>query len=479
MIALVLFCVAAPARFALVIGNNAPPDASAQALKFADDDAIMTEAVLTDAGVESTLFVAPDKDTTELHPGLKSTAPTRAAILAGYEKIIQRMRSAGSGGREVEFIFYYSGHGGVDHGDGYITLADGKLTRPELYAQILARSPATRNHVIVDACKSYYLIYGRGPGGERVRYEGLLPMAEAAQTNIGYILSTSSDADSHEWEKFGAGIFSYEVRSALRGAADANADGAISYAELGAFLERANQEVSTPRYRPHFLVRAPGAAPGDARLTLLDWHSDSSTLTLDRGTEEHISIEAQNGDRVLDAHPDGSGESVLHLPAERPLFVRRQNDREYVMDHLAARLSALTAGSLPARSKGALHLAFSHIFEDGFGGGDVQTFATRYSNTPDVLLRLRPSPASNPLPVLRQVFTWTAVATLIAAGAVALGSWQVRAGAENANQVQRDAANRSIASLNLATIITLVTGGATGITAATLWLVPNPPSPEY
>jgi len=91
-----------------------------------------------------------------------------------------------------------------------------------------------------------------------------------------FILSTSSDRDSHEWERFQAGILSHELRSALRGAADANLDGVVTYRELGAFLVRANQAIVNRRYRPDFMVRPPS---NEFRTELLAWKDrDASGL---------------------------------------------------------------------------------------------------------------------------------------------------------------------------------------------------------
>ena len=80
------------------------------------------------------------------------------------------------------------------------------------------------------------------------------------------MLSSSAAQNSHEWEAYQAGVFSHEVRSALRGAADHDGDGVVTYDELAAFVFTANRSVPNERYRPRFFVRRPqrGGAPGDA-----------------------------------------------------------------------------------------------------------------------------------------------------------------------------------------------------------------------
>lgn len=114
------------------------------------------------------------------------------------------------------------------------------------------------------------MAFAKGPGGQRRALDISLAPAHAPE-NTGFILSTSSGRDSHEWDRYQSGVFSYQVRSALRGAADADRDATISYAELGVFLQRANAAIANPRYRPDFAIRPPGAHPPDLQQTVLVW----------------------------------------------------------------------------------------------------------------------------------------------------------------------------------------------------------------
>ena len=211
-----------PARFAIVIGQNASDRPQQPRLLYADDDAVATHRLLEQAGVTSVLLVSLDEDSQRLHPELKPAGPpTRDNLLSAFWNLKAQMEKVRSTGQEVEFLFVYSGHGNVEHGEGYIVLEQSRLTRSDLYQEILAESPANRNHVIVDACKSYYLAFEKGPGGERKPYTKHFVEGEGAKrtSNTGFLLSTSSGRDSHEWERFQSGVFSHEVRSALRGGA--------------------------------------------------------------------------------------------------------------------------------------------------------------------------------------------------------------------------------------------------------------------
>jgi len=75
--------------------------------------------------------------------------------------------------------------------------------------------PATRLHFIIDACYSYFLAYGRGPGGQRRPIQAGFSQAMqlSADSRVGLLLSTSSARESHEWEGIQGGVFSHEVRS--------------------------------------------------------------------------------------------------------------------------------------------------------------------------------------------------------------------------------------------------------------------------
>ncbi|HET6344648.1 MAG TPA: caspase family protein, partial [Myxococcota bacterium] len=191
---------APPAQFALVVGYNGTQNPAAAPLRYADDDAVSTHRLLQEAGVQAVLLTELDQDSQALYPDVQvDGAPTLAAILAHFSTLRTAMETARRHAHEVHFTFVYSGHGDVQNGVGYVELSEGRLTRTKLYSQILARSPATFNHVIVDACKAYFLAFDRGPGGRRAPVHGMLPTHAEALRHTGFILSTSSGGDTHEW----------------------------------------------------------------------------------------------------------------------------------------------------------------------------------------------------------------------------------------------------------------------------------------
>ncbi len=465
-------------RFAIVIGNNHSNQPDTLDLRYADDDAIAMHELLRDAGVDSVLLVRPDADT-RAQSGSAAAAPPRWRDLVTQLAALEgRIRAANAAGAATSLLVFYSGHGNVAHGEGYVELEDTRLTRTLLRRAILARTGAREVHLIVDACRSYYLAFEKGPGGTR-RSISTLVAGTGGHARTGYVLSTSSDRESHEWEQFQGGIFSHEVRSALRGAADADRDGSVSYAELGAFLSVANRGIRNARFRPDFVVRPPAALSDE----LLRWPAGAAALLID-APEGHLYLEGPAGERVADVHPAPDAAVEIRLPAARPLFVKRQDGRrEYAIETRAAltRLSELAGGRVRIASKGALHIAFQRLFSLPFGTGDVDRFRQRWSaaqaggppgQSPPAPSGLVSAPAAE-RDGSRSSLRGVAGASAITAGVLALGlgGWAVErslAARDAPDQVRRDEINQTVRDLRLGAGVSLAVGLAAG--ATWLWL---------
>jgi len=462
-------------RFAIVIGNNHSDSPDTLDLRYADDDAIAMHQLLTEAGVDSVLLVRPDADTRDQAGRSVSAAgpPRWQELVTRLGELEKRIRAANAEGAATSLLIFYSGHGNVAHGEGYVELEDTHLTRSLLRRQILDRTKAGEVHLVVDACRSYYLAFEKGPGGKRRPIASLVTTG-GGHARTGYVLSTSSDRESHEWEEFQGGIFSHEVRSGLRGAADADRDGSVSYAELGAFLSVANRGIRNARFRPDFVVRPPAALSDE----LLRWPAGSEALLID-APEGHVYVEAPTGERLVDANPAADEALAIHLPPVRPLFIRRQDGRrEYIIEQRAAvtRLSELAGGRVRVASKGALHIAFQKLFAVPFGEGDVDAFRDRWR----AAQAGGPPGESAPLGIARGAPETSgssartmAGATAIAAGVVAagLGGWAIErslAARDAGDQVQKADINDTVRDLRLGAGISLAVGLAAGGTW--LWL---------
>ena len=356
--------------FSLVIGVNRPLGKDTKVLRYADDDAVLNHRLLSSVGY-SVLLVTPDPATNRLHGKLSGAlAPTRKNIEAALGDLFSRIREAHKKGEPTQFYFVYSGHGDDQNDQGYLALADGRFTSRDLADKVLARTGATTNHVIIDACRSYFMAFVRRAGGKRRKTRlAVRPDHDLASRfpNTGFLLSTSSGTSSHEWEGFQAGIFSHEVRSGLQGAADINRNGQVSYGEIWAFIQVANFSVRNQRFRPEVFMRAPG---NDASRPMMDMRSSRAhSLTIPAKAAGRFSLENSDGVRVADLHPDGYAPVTLWIPGFSRVYVRDvSRDREYLLE--PARRNQLLATLFHRTSsytiKGAAHEAFNQIFSEPF-----------------------------------------------------------------------------------------------------------------
>jgi hypothetical protein len=372
---LALFCAQAETRrFALVIGNNGSHE-GLPVLRYADDDAVRWAVVLATFGADVELLTDLDAESRTLY-GAEAPphhSPARAEIDAAMSRLAGRMREARAAGARAVFYFVFAGHGDVHEGEGYLSVADGRFFRHELEQRILAVSPADTNHVVIDACRSFFFAFDRGPGGSRRPWQEPYFDAGAAGRfrNTGFILASSSGGAAHEWEEFQAGIFSHEVRSGLLGAADADGDGRITYSELAAFVRVANQAVRNERFRPRVLARPP--RQGDAVLIELP-AATGGLMRLGGGRSGRHVLEDGLGVRWLDLHPGPHQPLTLAFPGQRwggeTFFLRSlASSAEY---RLARRKGAEVAVDdqpsqpLSLLQRGAIHEAFNQLFADPF-----------------------------------------------------------------------------------------------------------------
>jgi hypothetical protein len=360
----------AVARFALVLGNNRA--AGLETLQFADDDAVAQQGLFLEAGVQSRLLVSLDEKTRELHPEIEPAgALTTLHLQREMASLRASMRAAAARGLRTEFIFFFSGHGNVVGGEGQLMLEDAAFSRNDLYA-LLASSGADRRLVIVDACSSYFMVVtGKGDAPQRQSVDArLFPrLVPADLQNTGFILSNSSDRESHEWARFESGILSYEVRSGLRGGADVDLDGRISYSELYAFITRANESIPHRRLRPDPWVAPPGKDETAWNEAVMVWNPSAAAARVQAGTAGHFFVESARGERLLDAHPAADQTLQLYLPPERPLFLRDDGEtHEYAIAGASRVEVSLLSPSddWPAR-KGARALALRQLFALPFG----------------------------------------------------------------------------------------------------------------
>jgi hypothetical protein len=291
------------------------------------------------------------------------------------------------------------------------------------------------------------------------------------------LLSSSSSGETHEWAGFEAGVFSHEVRSGLYGAADANADGRVTYSEMAAFVERANEPVRNDRFRPQIFAQPP------ARGELLVDLSRSLTGQLrlrgagGAGTTAHHFLEDNRGVRVADFHA-GPGAGVrLVRPGMGTLFLRQPGDsRERVVpaswraDEIV-QLDDLPRSPAQASARGAAHEAFSQIFSLPFDQASVDLLRQRRA---DAELAERDYQQAERRTSWRRTgatAAWVASGAALAAGTAFLISAYPLAndlGPQDSHQVV-DAQNARIRSRNRWGGGLLITAGAAAAAGALLW----------
>jgi hypothetical protein len=479
LVALAALAALAPGRaraetatFAVIVGVNRSVDGDLPALRYADDDAVLYHLLFQQLGATAYLLTRPDDNTRRLHPRAAAEArpPVAVALDRAIAAIASAVAQARARGASTRFYFVYAGHGNVRDGQGYISLEDERLTAADLERRVVDAVPAGEIHLIVDACYSGLLAGARGPGGERRPLHGFSQFRGLADDDrIGLLLSTSSARESHEWEGFQAGVFSYEVRSGLYGAADADGDGQVSYDEIAAFVTRANAAIPNERFRPDLYARRPRGT--GMVVDLRDALRRRFEITGAHGG--HFVLEDERGVRLLEFHNSVAQNVAVVRPASPgELFLRRvDGDQEYRVpadtgDVLA--IDALVPDRQQITGRGAAHASFSLAFSLAFDEGVVRALAQ-----PALAIAARPAARDWRVPASWATFGVTGAAIATGIG-FALSAQSLRDGATPAES-QASAADRNarIATRNAVTAVCAGVAGAALATGAALVLWPR------
>jgi hypothetical protein len=338
-LALALVASAAQARevsYTIAIGNNAPPSGRRDLapLRYADDDAARYLDLFGRLPGRSWLLAKLDRQTLRRRPGwaAKALPPTLAELRRRIAEVAKAIAADKKAGNTPVVFITYSGHGAVDDaGEYYLTLADGGLTRAALYDQILAPLAEARVHLFVDSCNAEGVVGSRGAFDREVDATSV-PLSEADRQaflsrhglarfpNVGVLLASTTGQEAHEWSQIESGVFTYEITSALLGAADVNGDLRIEYSEVAAFVAAANRAIPNPDAVPELVARAPAAASS----VILDLTALQRTQVLTGRPKRwgKFHIELQNGSRWLGAHLTSNGRMALALPQENGMYLR-------------------------------------------------------------------------------------------------------------------------------------------------------------
>ncbi|MCA9664537.1 MAG: caspase family protein [Myxococcales bacterium] len=431
--------------FALVVANNRSLDPSLAALRYADDDGARFYELMRAIGARVELLSVLDAQTQRTFSGLakQSRPPTRDGLRAAMTRLRGAMMRAQRAGERTVFYFYFAGHGGVDNSrEGYINLLDQRFRRSDLYREVIARSPASLNHVIIDACNAYYMVGRRGDGKRAASVKAAIRSflsreSLARYPNTGVVLSTTTKAETHEWSRYHSGIFSHQLRSALLGAADVDGDHRVDYHELSAYVAAANLRVRDARARLSIYARAP-RADLSAPLVELDTLRRIAAgakrrpapgriagfLVVPRTVQGHYYLEDDRGVRYLDFNK--TAEQPLRLALlDRPYYYLRSSAREAMIRLASAGdvdASTLTQRPLQARARGSVERSFrSDLYAFPFGRAFAAGHSTANAAQPSALELGVDSSDDAPPPWYSRARTWKWLSLGVAGAGLALG----------------------------------------------------------
>jgi hypothetical protein len=396
--------------YVIAVGYNGIPagDTSGlEPLRFADDDAIAFSAFAAETARQVHLLTVPDPDTqrrfgASLPPALPpSVAELRSAVSDVRSAIDEDTRQ----GATSTVYVYYSGHGtagDADH-EAVLALADAPLTRAMLYDEVLAPLANASVHLFVDACHAEAVVRPRDAQAhvvsttEEDRRAYALTQTLSRFPNTGAVVAAARGAQAHEWEAYLGGVFTHELLSGLRGAADVNGDGLIEYSEIAAFLSAANGSVHDPRARLTPLTHAPTSEP---REPIVDRRPRAGVAILDvHGFgPDAVFVEDDRGDRLADVRPENGYGVRLSLPANRTWYVHTSRGEAEVRPlpgELVA-LDRLAFRGAPSEARGTLESALHDgLFATPFGWSYYRGF-------------IDAAPGMAPVPWLGEAAGWAA-----------------------------------------------------------------------
>ena len=291
-------------RYAVIVGQDAGA-ADEQRLRFAESDAQQVAELLGEVGG------VPDENQVVLRG--KSAEQMRRALIATNERI----RTGRNAGRDAVLIVYYSGHGDADA----LHLGDSQLPLRELEA-LVRGSAAQVRILVIDACRSGAVT--RVKGGRPAPPITLSDTQELDGEGVIVLTASAAGEDAQESDQLGGSFFTHYLLSALRGAADDNADQVVTVAEAFRYTRdrtilasaRTLTGVQHPTF--HFDVR------GRAELALANLGGDKTRgqLTVPTGATWLVS----SSDSIVGEIAADATHRTLSLRAGRYLVRGRTRD---------------------------------------------------------------------------------------------------------------------------------------------------------
>jgi hypothetical protein len=278
---------AASRRIAVVVGNDAGFDRDPR-LWFAERDALRFAQVIREIGGVASqdlhLLVARDAD------AVRNQLKKIEAELAG----------------DTTLIFYYSGHADANG----LHLGQTGLAWAELRV-FLDESRARLRIAMVDACRSGNLVQAKG-FDLGPTFVGTMSSTVSSRGSA-VIVATEAGAIAQESAELGGSYFTHFLISGLRGAADNNGDGRVTFAEVHSYAT-AQTHRATGRaiavQRPLYELDLSGY--GDVVLT--DLREADARLSFDPSLYGEVLVTERGSEQVV-----VEANKVEHAPLELAL----------------------------------------------------------------------------------------------------------------------------------------------------------------
>jgi hypothetical protein len=328
--------VAASTRdiYAVIVGYNGGQQ-GLPTLQFADDDAVRfalffrglassPEHVVLLADLDGPTRRDLKRAGLSLEP---DGPPSRTGLSSAFESLKRKLTARPAHASPPVVYFIYAGHGLR----GRVLLApesgaDAALTGLELRhwlaeldnAAALGRSEASRLRAFafIDACRSQSLFSERGGGsgdgagvGPDLTGEAAALTRDAESIPLGVITAAVSAHQAGEIPALAGGYFSHVLASGLAGAADADGNEQISFAELAAFVAYNTDSLASQ----HPWFSPPG---GDLSATALDLRGAHTRLDFAGAAPGRYLVRASTGRPVFAEAVKGELRALhLTLPA--------------------------------------------------------------------------------------------------------------------------------------------------------------------
>jgi Caspase domain len=203
---------------AVLAGVNRYADTSISSLNYCARDVTAVQQVLAQRGFLTQLFADG-----------QTAAPERVAVLK------QLAIDAKTAKAEDLLLFYFSGHGLADQGDGYLLSRDTDFVvktqsaiKTDDVLDLMTHSPAAAKVLILDACHSGAQI-GKAPLHMTAEF---IERVYRKARGVAVLASCAQDEVAWEDGNLGHGVFSTAVLEALSGLADFEGKGFVTVGDL-------------------------------------------------------------------------------------------------------------------------------------------------------------------------------------------------------------------------------------------------------